>query len=108
MLKTVTAFFISIFVLGAVSASAEDLSIQELKGISIGMKRAHLIDNWGYPAKRETKRKKDTWFYLYENTPYPTDGVVVFFYKGEVENWKVVDNIYEEMKIWGKSPGAPL
>jgi len=105
MVKEFTAFFISLFLLSAVSAFAEDLSLSELDGISMGMKRARLIDNWGYPAKRETKRNKDTWFYLYPDTPYPTDGVVVFFYKGKVEGWKVVNNIYENMKIWGRSPG---
>jgi len=77
-----------------------------LQGISAGMKMKHLIDNWGFPAKRDFKNKGEVWFYLNENTPSPTDGIVVHFIKKKVERWSLVDNIYAEMNIWGKGAGV--
>jgi len=76
-----------------------------LKGISVGMKKHELRGNWGYPAKRETKNKIDVWYYLNQNTPNPTDGLIVYFYKEKVKDWKIVDNVYKEMRIWGKEAG---
>lgn len=84
----------------------QEMPLVKLKGISIGLKKKHLIENWGHPSKRDTKGKTDVWYYHNENTPHPTDGIVVNLRDGKVEDWKVVNNIYEEMRVWGKEAGV--
>jgi hypothetical protein len=88
------------------SIHGEENELVSLKGIALDMKKHTLVDNWGFPAKRDHKTSADIWFYPNENTRHPTDGIVVYFKKGRVENWKIVDNMYAEMEVWGKGAGT--
>lgn len=94
-----------ILLLFAAVSYAQEAQLVRLKGITVDMRKKDLVDNWGFPSKREYRRKLDVWYYPNENTAHPTDGIVVYLKKGRVESWKVVDNLFEEMKIWGKGPG---
>jgi hypothetical protein len=105
-MKKAALFLTIIPLLCATLSYGEEAAPVELKGIEVGMKKKRLVENWGFPIKRETRRTSDTWFYTNDNTPHPTDGIVVFFRRGRVREWKVVENIYTEMKIWGKSAGS--
>ena len=97
---------IMVLLLSCASISyGQEGELVDLEGISLGMKKGRLLDNWGFPAKRDHKIRTDVWFYANDNTPHPTDGIVVYFKKDRVENWRVVDNIYSEMEIWGKAAG---
>jgi hypothetical protein len=91
-----------------ISFGAEEKAIEliPLSGISLNMKKNKLLDNWGFPAKRDHKIHADVWFYPNVQTPNPTDGVVVSFKKGRVSDWKLVDNMYSEMEVWGKAAGS--
>lgn len=102
LILSVIALFLYVGVSFAASADPA-----EFAGISLGMKKASLISNWGYPSKREkTKWKEEVWFYLNENTSQPTDGVVVYLDRSKVSDWRVVDNLYEEMRIAGMRAGV--
>ena len=99
------ALFIFLGVMPSYGQEAS-LSLVELNGISLDMNKRKLINSWGHPAKRERKEyREEIWYYLNENTIHPTDGILVFFKKGKVKSWKVVDNMYEEMEIWGSEAG---
>lgn len=113
MIKTARVFIVRILLLlsampflldGSVALSAED-ELVPLEGISVGMKKKRLLDNWGFPQKRDHKIHKADWFYLNTNTNNPTDGVVVYMKKNKVAGWKIVNNIYAEMRIWGQGAG---
>jgi hypothetical protein len=86
-------------------AQKKDGSLIPLNGISVNMKKKKLLNNWGFPSKRDHKIGADVWFYQNEHTANPTDGIVVYFNRGKVERWKAVDNIYSEMEVWGKGAG---
>ncbi len=102
MSRVLLSSAVLILVVLSASLHAEEASMIELDGIELGMNKKEIIDNWGFPDKRETKYKKDVWYYTNEGTPHPTDGIIVNFEKGKVKEWKVVDNWYRYMKIWGK------
>ncbi len=87
-------------------AFGADVDSPELAGISRNMTKKRLTGNWGFPAKRERQVRGDTWFYLNDNTPNPTDGILVYFDKGRVKEWKPSDNIYIEMIVWGAKAGS--
>jgi len=90
---------------GAISRG-EEAALIKLNGISAGMRARKLLDSWGFPAKRERKAgSAELWFYLNDNTPNPTDGVIVRLKKNAVESWSLSDNMYSEMAIWGKEAG---
>jgi hypothetical protein len=90
------------------SSGEEDLLIK-MDGISPDIKSKRLLDNWGFPAKRERKYKlEETWFYPNKNTQNPIDGIVVRIYKGRVKSWRLVENLYSEMQVWGKGAGSGL
>lgn len=100
-------FIISVlfFFVFAVSSYGGEGAPVGLKGISLGMKEKHLLNSWGYPNKREHKNRMDVWYYSNENTEHPTDGIIVYLEKGKVKSWEIVDNIFEEMLIWGAEAG---
>ena len=105
MRKSVFVLII-LFFLASAAVCAENEEPVKLNGISLGISSKDLIDNWGYPSKREYKKRAEIWYYLDEETPQPVDGVVVFFKRGRVAGWKAVENIYEEMDIWGAKVSA--
>ena len=109
MSKNILILSVILLVLSAGFSFAASADPIEFEGISLGMKKASLIANWGYPSKREkTKWKEEVWFYLNENTTQPADGVVVYLDRSKVSDWRVVDNLYEEMRIAGKRAGISI
>ena len=97
-----------LMVFAGVSAAAEidaGAEAPDLAGIAVQMRSKELVDNWGFPAKRDRKTNAEVWFYLNENTSHPTDGIVVYLAKNRVTGWKKTDNVYSEMAIWGKVAG---
>lgn len=102
-------FLLLLYVPCTVSAEeevAEAVELIPLKGIALKMKKNKLLNNWGFPAKRDHKINADVWYYANENTANPTDGIVVHFKKGRISGWKVVNNIYSEMDVWSKGAGS--
>ena len=98
---------VSIMLITAISAGQENLLIK-MDGIHPDMKSKHLLDSWGFPAKRERKANMEVWFYPNKNTKSPIDGIVVQIKKGRIYSWKRVENMYSEMQVWGKGAGNGL
>jgi len=107
VLKTVLAFTLMLLLVGVHGVSFGQEESPSLNGIEAGMKHKDLIDSWGFPAKRDKKSGRvEIWCYLDKNTPHPTDGIVVRLDKGLVESWRIVENIYTEMRVWGKDAAS--
>ncbi|MFH1753898.1 MAG: hypothetical protein ABH875_06915 [Candidatus Omnitrophota bacterium] len=109
MRNKILPFSLLFFLLVAHCVSAEEADTPELiplKGISLQMKKKKLLNNWGFPAKRDHKTNSEVWFYPNENTASPTDGIVVYLVKGRVSGWKTSENLFAEMEVWGKGAGT--
>ncbi len=99
-------FLCTAYTVDAEEELGETAELIPLNGIALKMKKNKLVNNWGFPAKRDHKINADVWYYANENTANPTDGIVVHFKKGRISGWKVVNNIYSEMDVWSKGAGS--
>ncbi len=100
MKRVILLSTVAFFMAGACFGLEEN--VVRVTGLKAGMKRRDLVENWGYPAKRERRGSLEIWFYLNDKTPRPTDGVAIYLKKNKIERWAVSDNIYSKMGIWGK------
>ncbi|NQT07338.1 MAG: hypothetical protein HQ575_07350 [Candidatus Omnitrophica bacterium] len=105
MRKFVSFLFIALYLISCPPGYCEDAPVWELEGIEAGMKENILIEHWGHPSKRELRGKVEVWIYVKENTPHPTDGIIVYLERKRVKSYEEVENVYSEMRIWGTPAG---